>query len=62
MKSLVLAVTLLAFTFSGVASAAPCRDTHGKFVTCPSVKPKMCRDAKGKFASCTAAASTTPKS
>ena len=61
MKSLVLGAALLAFTFGGVASAAPCRDTHGKFVTCPSVKPKACRDAKGKFASCTTAMATTPK-
>lgn len=61
MKSLVLGATLLAFTLGGVASAAPCRDTHGKFVTCPSAKPKACRDAKGKFASCTTAMATTPK-
>lgn len=61
MKSLVLGATLLAFALGSVASAAPCRDTRGKFVTCASVKPKTCRDAKGKFASCTAAMATTPK-
>jgi len=34
--------------------AAPCRDTHGKFVKCPD-KPKKvvrCKDTKGKFAKC----------
>lgn len=61
MKSVVLGAMLLAFSFGGVASAAPCRDAHGKFVTCSSVKPKMCRDAKGKFASCSTAMATTPK-
>ena len=36
------------------AYAAPCRDSHGKFVKCPE-KPKKvvrCKDAKGKFAKC----------
>lgn len=33
------------------ATAAPCRDKHGKFIKCPA-KPKMCRDAKGHFAKC----------
>ena len=34
--------------------AAPCRDSHGKFIKCPE-KPKKvvrCKDAKGKFAKC----------
>jgi len=36
------------------AYAAPCRDSHGKFIKCPE-KPKKvvrCKDAKGKFAKC----------
>lgn len=36
--------------------AAPCRDSHGKFVKCPAKmapkKPVRCKDAKGKFAKC----------
>ena len=36
------------------AYAAPCRDSHGKFVKCPTAAPKAvrCKDAKGKFAKC----------
>jgi len=34
--------------------AAPCRDSHGKFVKCPEKAKKVvrCKDAHGKFAKC----------
>ena len=36
------------------AVAAPCRDSHGKFVKCPTTVKKVvrCKDAKGKFVKC----------
>ena len=33
-------------------AAAQCRDAKGKFIKCPTAKPKTCRDAKGHFAKC----------
>lgn len=37
------------------ASAAPCRDGKGKFITCPPpAKKTACRDASGKFIKCNA--------
>lgn len=58
MRRLLLAALALGFAFSTTASAAPCRDSTGKFTKCATVaKPKKCRDAKGKFAKCGATAS-----
>ena len=36
------------------AYAAPCRDSHGKFVKCPEKAKKVvrCKDSHGKFAKC----------
>ena len=36
------------------ALASPCRDSHGKFIKCPTTVKKVvrCKDAKGKFAKC----------
>lgn len=39
------------------AMAAPCRDTKGKFIKCPTktiatTVKKRCRDAKGHFKKC----------
>lgn len=47
-----LAVMALA---GGAASAAQCRDAHGKFVKCATVKvapATRCHDARGKFVKC----------
>jgi len=46
------AVSLLAG--SAPSFAAPCKDSKGKFMKCPTkpAKPKTCRDAKGKFIKC----------
>lgn len=57
MRALAIAVaTTLALSAAPmIAKAAPCRDTKGKFVKCPPVKPvpkKPCKDAKGKFIKC----------
>ena len=54
MKMFVAGALALSVALGGVASAAPCRNAAGKFITCPAAKPKACRDAKGKFAACTA--------
>ena len=58
MRSFVAGAVALSMFLGGAASAAPCRNAAGKFVTCSTAKPKACRDAKGKFAACT----TAPKS
>ncbi|WP_374145443.1 hypothetical protein [Sphingomonas sp. 28-63-12] len=59
-----LAVSSLAFA-AAPASAAPCRDSHGKFIKCAvtalPAKPvptraAVCHDAHGKFAKCPAVA------
>jgi hypothetical protein len=49
--ALALAVTSLALS---PATAAPCRDTKGKFIKCPpkQTKPVRCKAANGKFAKC----------
>jgi hypothetical protein len=47
----VVACVLLSGFSTGIASAKPCRDAHGKFVKCPTMH-KQCRDAKGKFVKC----------
>ena len=57
MKKLMLAMcafSLLAGTAAPVTAAAPCRDKKGKFIKCPTAKPKpkVCRDKKGKFIKC----------
>jgi hypothetical protein len=53
MLKMLIAATSLALVASP-ALAAPCRDSHGKFIKCP--KPAggaiKCRDAKGHFAKC----------
>ncbi len=54
MRRLMFATLALGFAFSTTASAAPCRDANGKFVTCPKVSAKKCHDAKGKFMKCAA--------
>ena len=55
MRRLPLAVIAIGFAFASTASAAPCRNDKGKFVTCPPVAAaKKCRDAKGKFIKCSA--------
>ena len=52
-KSLAVLAVTIAFSLGSVASAAPCRDGKGKFVTCtPVAAAKKCRDAKGKFIKC----------
>lgn len=65
MTRIVFAFAAAALLATG-ASAAPCRDSHGKFVKCPqaaatttthatttTVKTtNRCRDAKGHFAKC----------
>ena len=47
------AASLLASSAPSIA-AAPCRDSHGKFIKCAQAKAKTvrCKDAKGKFAKC----------
>jgi hypothetical protein len=56
MRKLILALSALSLVAGSAPSiAAPCRDTKGKFVKCPTkapAKPTRCRDAKGKFAKC----------
>lgn len=48
---------VLALT-GAAASAAQCRDAHGKFIKCATAKPASastsghCRDAHGKFIKC----------
>lgn len=54
MRRLMLVVLASAFALSATASAAPCRNDKGKFVTCPPAKAQKCRDAKGKFIKCDA--------
>lgn len=54
MKMLVAGAVALSMALGGAASAAPCRNAAGKFVSCAAAKPKACRDAKGKFTTCTA--------
>jgi hypothetical protein len=53
LKALLTAVALTLFATPSV-QAAPCRDAHGKFVKCDTIKSKaaQCKDAKGKFAKC----------
>ena len=60
MHRLTLAITVLGFAVVSAASAAPCRNDKGKFVTCPPAvtAAKKCRDAKGKFIKCSAALTT----
>lgn len=55
MKKLMLAVGALSLVAGAApALAAPCKDAHGKFVKCPTVKakPKVCRNAQGHFMKC----------
>jgi len=45
----------VALALSSPASAAACRDAHGKFVKCAKkAAPVHCKDAKGKFVKCNA--------
>ena len=58
MRRLPLVILAAGFAFASTASAAPCRNDKGKFVTCPPVAAaKKCRAAKGKFIKCGAAPS-----
>lgn len=50
MRTFVL-LAALASAIAGSASAAPCRDAHGRFMKCPPA-PAHCRDARGRFAKC----------
>ena len=52
--STALACLFVATLGTGMASAATCRDAHGKFMKCKPVvvKTVRCRDAKGKFMKC----------
>jgi hypothetical protein len=50
--SMAIAVVFLSGLGSDLASAAACRDAHGKFTKCPKVAHKHCHDAKGKFTKC----------
>jgi hypothetical protein len=56
MRKLLIALTALSFVAGSAPSiAAPCRDSKGKFVKCPTkvaAKPVKCRDAKGHYAKC----------
>ncbi len=57
MKTMVLLATGFCFALGSAASAAPCRDAKGKFITCPApAAKKTCRDNKGKFIKCAATA------
>ena len=58
MKTMALLAVGLCFVLGNAASAAPCRDAKGKFVTCPApaAAKKTCRDNKGKFIKCGTAA------
>ena len=51
---LILALSALSLIASPVAAAKPCRDAHGKFVKCTSVKHKAapCRNTQGHFITC----------
>ncbi len=59
MRTMVLLAAGACLVLGNAASAAPCRDGKGKFITCPApaAAKKGCRDAKGKFVKCTAAVS-----
>jgi len=59
MNRLLSSLTAFAFVASlgsGVAFAKHCRDSHGKFMKCPttmgSTMHKPCRDKHGKFTKC----------
>jgi hypothetical protein len=55
MKAISFAIlAALSITAASPSSAAPCRDSKGKFIKCPEKAPvkKVCKDAKGKFAKC----------
>jgi hypothetical protein len=59
MKNLMLAVAAISLLGGAApALAAPCKDAHGKFIKCPTVKvaakPKVCRNASGHFIKCPA--------
>ncbi len=61
MRRLSLAIIAIGFATTSAASAAPCRNDKGKFVTCPPAvaAAKKCRDAKGKFIKCSTAPATS---
>jgi hypothetical protein len=53
MRKIIFALTAFSLLAgSAPALAAPCKDAKGKFIKCPTAKPKMCRNAKGHFAKC----------
>jgi hypothetical protein len=47
-------LSALSLTIAGAATAAPCRDAHGRFMRCPTMHaaPVRCRDTRGRFAKC----------
>jgi hypothetical protein len=53
MRAILLSFAAAALLASS-ASAAPCKDAHGKFMKCkPMVmKPVRCKDMHGKFMKC----------
>jgi hypothetical protein len=53
MKKIVFALSAVSLLAASAPSlAAPCKDAKGKFVKCPTAKPKVCRNAKGHFTKC----------
>ena len=53
MRNFLILATSAALLASPLA-AAPCRDSHGKFIKCTTVKKAAvrCKAANGKFAKC----------
>lgn len=52
---ILVALAALSLVASPTTAAAPCRNTHGKFVKCTKVTKvtqTRCRNAKGHFAKC----------
>ena len=55
LRHLTIAAATFSILIAGAAplSAAPCRDSKGKFIKCAErAAPVRCKDAKGKFAKC----------
>ena len=58
MRTALLGIGLCLVLGNAASAAAPCRNSNGKFVTCPPppAAKKTCRDNKGKFIKCAATA------
>jgi hypothetical protein len=53
MLKILLAAATLSLVTAAPAIAAPCKDSHGRFMKCPEQKPKAVKCRKdGKFAKC----------